>query len=83
MLVNWSPTTSEIGLLTLHASSFLDFQATVRSRRPRLMALVLILKSVICFAPPPPPQADVSKVIEVRDSDEFTKEAVDAKLSAF
>lgn len=55
VLVNWSPTTSEIGMLTLHASAFLDFQAT----------------------------ADVSKVIEVRSPEEFTKAAVDAKLSAF
>ncbi|KAI0949962.1 hypothetical protein AcW1_006165 [Taiwanofungus camphoratus] len=28
ILVNWAPTSSEIGLLTLHASAFLDFQAT-------------------------------------------------------
>jgi len=34
VLVNWAPTTSEIGLLTLHASSFLDFQATVSSAHP-------------------------------------------------
>lgn len=29
VLVNWAPTTSEMSLLTLHASAFLDFQATV------------------------------------------------------
>ncbi|KAJ3995643.1 hypothetical protein F5050DRAFT_1765718 [Lentinula boryana] len=27
-LINWAPTTSEIGLLTLHASALLDFQTT-------------------------------------------------------
>ena len=30
VLVNWAPSSSEMGLLTLHASAFLDFQATVR-----------------------------------------------------
>lgn len=55
VLVNWAPSTSEIGLLTLHASAFLAFQAV----------------------------ADVSKVVEARNPDDFTKEAVDAKLSAF
>ncbi|KAI0672973.1 glia maturation factor beta [Trametes maxima] len=28
VLVNWAPTSSEIGLLTLHASAFIDFQNT-------------------------------------------------------
>ncbi|TFK55075.1 glia maturation factor beta [Heliocybe sulcata] len=28
VLINWAPTSSEIGLLTLHASAFLDFQTT-------------------------------------------------------
>ncbi|KAJ7581088.1 hypothetical protein C8J56DRAFT_1006124 [Mycena floridula] len=28
VLINWAPTSSEIGLLTLHASALLDFQAT-------------------------------------------------------
>ncbi|KAI0093847.1 maturation factor [Irpex rosettiformis] len=28
VLVNWAPTSSEMSLLTLHASAFLDFQAT-------------------------------------------------------
>ncbi|KAJ3744847.1 hypothetical protein DFH05DRAFT_1090995 [Lentinula detonsa] len=28
VLINWAPTTSEIGLLTLHASALLDFQTT-------------------------------------------------------
>ncbi|KXN80977.1 Glia maturation factor beta, partial [Leucoagaricus sp. SymC.cos] len=28
VLVNWAPTSSEIGLLTLHASAFIDFQQT-------------------------------------------------------
>ena len=31
VLINWAPTSSEMGLLTLHASAFLDFQNTVRS----------------------------------------------------
>ena len=30
VLVNWAPTSCEMGLLTLHASAFLDFQVTVR-----------------------------------------------------
>ena len=29
VLVNWAPSSSEISLLTLHASALLDFQATV------------------------------------------------------
>ncbi|KAF5369192.1 hypothetical protein D9615_009970 [Tricholomella constricta] len=28
VLINWSPTTSEIGMLTLHASALINFQAT-------------------------------------------------------
>ncbi|KAI0807579.1 glia maturation factor beta [Fomes fomentarius] len=28
VLINWAPTSSEMGLLTLHASAFLDFQST-------------------------------------------------------
>lgn len=28
VLINWAPTSSEMGMLTLHASAFLDFQAT-------------------------------------------------------
>jgi len=28
ILINWAPTSSEIGMLTLHASAFLDFQTT-------------------------------------------------------
>ncbi|KAH7873531.1 hypothetical protein F5879DRAFT_944432 [Lentinula edodes] len=28
VLINWAPTSSEIGLLTLHASALLDFQTT-------------------------------------------------------
>jgi len=28
VLVNWAPTSSEMSMLTLHASAFLDFQAT-------------------------------------------------------
>ncbi|PCH37838.1 glia maturation factor beta [Wolfiporia cocos MD-104 SS10] len=28
VLVNWAPTSSEMGLLTLHASAFIDFQNT-------------------------------------------------------
>ena len=30
VLINWAPTSSEMGLLTLHASAFLEFQNTVR-----------------------------------------------------
>ena len=29
VLLNWSPSSSEMGILTLHASALLDFQATV------------------------------------------------------
>ncbi|KAA1471208.1 glia maturation factor beta [Dentipellis sp. KUC8613] len=28
VLINWAPTSCEIGMLTLHASAFLDFQTT-------------------------------------------------------
>ena len=30
VLINWSPMTSETGMLTLHASALLNFQTTVR-----------------------------------------------------
>ena len=30
VLINWSPVTSETGMLTLHASALINFQATVR-----------------------------------------------------
>lgn len=30
VLINWSPTTSETGMLTLHASALINFQSTVR-----------------------------------------------------
>lgn len=33
VLINWAPRSAEMGLLTLHASAFLDFQATVRNNR--------------------------------------------------
>ncbi|KAF9646398.1 glia maturation factor beta [Thelephora ganbajun] len=55
VLVNWALANTEIGLLTLHTSAFLDFQVT----------------------------ADVNKVFEVKNPEEFTKEAIDAKLSVF
>lgn len=48
VLVNWAPKTTEIGLLTLHASAFLDFQTTVRPYHVP-MALVLILGLAIRF----------------------------------
>ncbi|KAL4077137.1 hypothetical protein V8B97DRAFT_1395693 [Scleroderma yunnanense] len=31
VLINWAPTTSEIGMLTLHASALINFQNTVRA----------------------------------------------------
>lgn len=31
VLINWAPTSSEIGMMTLHASALLDFQTTVRA----------------------------------------------------
>jgi hypothetical protein len=84
VLVNWAPKTTEIGLLTLHASAFLDFQATVRSY-PVPMTLVLIFRFDIRFHRSmfglPLDKADVSKVVEVRDPEEFTKETVDARLA--
>ena len=74
VLVNWAPSSSEMGLLTLHASAFLDFQTTVRSS-------VSIASFIHLTTRPPLVQADVSKVIEVRDGAEgFTKEMIDEKL---
>jgi len=29
VLINWAPSSSEMGMLTLHASAFIDFQTTV------------------------------------------------------
>lgn len=64
--------------MTLHASAFLTFQTAV-SDHPNSITLVLTKYPVLSSLR----KADVSKVIEVRDLEEFTKEAVDAKLSAF
>jgi hypothetical protein len=33
VLINWAPTSCEIGLTTLHASAFLDFQTQARMKR--------------------------------------------------
>lgn len=71
VLINWAPITSEIGLLTLHASALLNFQTTVGPVTMSIGPLTLISL----------PQADVSKIIEIRDGPEgLTKEAIDAKL---
>ena len=66
--------TSEIGMLTLHASALINFQTTVRilqtffSKRFWHLSISMM-------------QADVSKVIEIRDGpEELTKEVIDAKL---
>ena len=72
VLVNWAPTSSETGLLTLHASALIDFQNTVRP-------------PPILYESPhihvPLNQADIGKVIEVRDGAEgLTREAIDARL---
>ena len=73
MLVNWAPRSSEISLLTLHASAFLDFQSTVSfGLLPHLSSTLTL---VFCS------KADVSKVIEVREGAEaFTKDLIDSKL---
>lgn len=91
VFINWAPTSSETGLLTLHASGFLDFQTTVRESSS-LVSHVLIIETTLCF------KADVSKVgfdfltprerllplyqiIEIRDGAEsLSKAAIDAKL---
>lgn len=52
VLVNWAPRTSEIGLLTLHASAFSDFQNTVRSYLVPV-TLALTFGSVIRFCVSP------------------------------
>lgn len=36
VLVNWAPRSSEMSLLTLHASAFIDFQNTVSITRHQL-----------------------------------------------
>ena len=38
VLINWAPISSEMGLLTLHASALLDFQATVCNESPIVMS---------------------------------------------
>ena len=71
VLINWSPTTSETSMLTLHASALINFQTAVRFLQ-QFSILVYISNSL---------QADVGKVIEMRDGPEgFTKEEIDAKL---
>lgn len=71
-MINWAPTTCETGMLTLHASALIDFQNTVRYS----WASSLILTDFLDY------QADVSKVIEVREGAEgLTKEIIDAKLT--
>jgi Cofilin/tropomyosin-type actin-binding protein len=49
VLVNWAPTSSETGLLTLHASALLDFQTTVRGL-PSKVHNVLTFDAVFPFA---------------------------------
>ena len=65
-------------MMTLHASALLDFQTTVcRFCAQRTGANSW--SSPFFFHP----QADVSKVIEIRDGPEgLTKEIIDAKLLA-
>jgi hypothetical protein len=71
VLVNWAPTTSEIGMLTLHASALINFQTTVRLP-------ILLLSHILHLLHL---QADVSKVLEVRDGPEgLTKDVIDTKL---
>jgi len=62
-----------MGLLTLHASALIDFQTTASST----LTIISIILRILTFDP----QADISKVIEIRDGAEaLTKEAIDAKL---
>lgn len=43
VLINWAPSSSEIGMLTLHASAFLDFQTQARSQHlHHVLAITLI-----------------------------------------
>ena len=71
VLLNWAPSNSETSLLTLHASALMDFQTIVRSFFRHCATLDNLAR-----------QADVSKVIEVRDGPEsLTKEYVDQKLA--
>lgn len=56
--------------MTLHASALLNFQSVVRAiLRQRLVTTNIY------------PQADISKVIEIRDGPEYlTKDVIDAQL---
>jgi hypothetical protein len=65
-------------MMTLHASALLDFQTTVcRFCTQRTGAKACLYLFIFHF------QADVSKVIEIRDGPEgLTKEIIDAKLLA-
>jgi hypothetical protein len=72
VLINWAPTSSEMGMLTLHASAFIDFQTTAS-----LLHTNRSQSDQAC----PPPQADVSKVIEIREGPEaLTEELINTKL---
>lgn len=71
ILINWAPTSSEIGMMTLHASALWEFQSAASFSHTydnsKLNAW----------------QADVSKVIEMREGAEgLTKEAIDKHLNA-
>lgn len=77
VLVNWIPSGAETGLAALHASAFSDFQTEVRSctqfdgpfAEP---SFAFFLR-----------KAGVNKVLEARNDEEFTKDAVDGLISRF
>ena len=74
VLVNWAPSSSEMSLLTLHASALNNFQNTVRRKHSRFDYEMLTIH--VCM------QADVGKVLEVRDGAEgLTTDAMNAMLT--
>jgi hypothetical protein len=73
VLINWAPSTSETGMLTLHASALLNFQITV-SRNVFFWGRNMGNTAAS--------QADVGKVVEIRDGPEaLTNEEIASKLS--
>jgi hypothetical protein len=70
VLINWAPTSCEMSLLTLHASGLIEFQNTVRASVAHTKFTAAKLD-----------QADVGKVIEIRDGAEgLTTDYVNSQL---
>ena len=70
VLINWAPA-CETSLLTLHASALIDFQNTVCP----ILATKLYLAHYLVY------QAEISKVLEVRDgADGLTESILETKL---